>query len=1619
MAALRKRKQRRLQRERRGDSDGATSDSQKKEAAAFECIMDVFVMSRKPINVANKSLFPTSKSCMLEVYMSLQRNLASYQDNRIKSSKEDYFNMCRTPVVLFKNKCTAMFFVENKDWIVRCAREVLRENKKKPLVDYFLQQTVHSFLIQAYGMNMGLEELVAMSTTTAADSSCLGNGRKHHPDVLFPQGPAMGMEEARRSHVRHIIKMEARLPFGEKASSFSLAGSSKKSGSNISHIMTNKRPRTGLRQKFSGSTSKVGKMRKTVCGKRQNQSARSVITPDTSISPDELGVPVHIAMTLTFPETVFSFNHHRLLNILRRGPNSHPGANFLRRSATDKMISLEHISQHEISGMELHSGDTLYRHLVDGDLVIFNRQPSLHRHSMMSHKVKIVAGKAYRVHMAVTKPYNADFDGDEMVMQVVLSEKGRAEARGIMAVGQNIMKDGAPIVSFQQHSVAGAFLLSKTPRIFTRGEAQQMLYSSGADASVARNKQGSWTGKDLISALLPQNMWAFWKCKDVGGEDVLVQDGKLISGHLNKHVLNNVILMAIWKDFGSEAAFSFLSVGYRLFEHAVEKFGLTVGLDDCFFPRSAKEKSLLQKALDFVDGFGDHHPLASGKKAEKIEHKISIVMDKTRDMLGSFTMAKMLPGQGQGPRGNKLKEIIDSGAKGNMTNIVQIASVVGQQCGSRSSRISSTVNHFKRMSGSKRAEAHGMIKTSFFQGLSSTAQFFHLNGAREGLVDTAVKTSETGYSQRKMACAMMDEVLQADGSVVDLSGSIVQFLYGNDGFASDSIERVPLGLLHLQDQSRFEAVYKITRPELLGSSQCKKEFELLHAAELENLRLLRQRLLGGMVGLPLSPTALSPVNFDRILLRDFSPQQLEGEEAASVPDLLSPLDIIRATNKLWRDKSWGHGRARTVESLFYSSPKFEALYRDKLATKRLWCEAGIRTKKQMNRLLETVVGQVVKHLAQAGESVGMKASQNCSEPFTQLTLNRFHKSGQFSQLVSGVARAKEIINAVKNPKTPSMVICLSPPSRDDTLCQILGNKEECEYLRAEELGAELVCVTGGMVADTFDVGFEADASCSRKEALLEMVNVWKMWSGEENRRKLLDPSKYMLFFVFFDRDRLSKHRCSPDQVCRAIKKSAFAKKIPNFEKHVYFHQGSPAAVSSARQGPSNSNENKPWACLVLEKKKIDSLYQKILAPLKKIRFVSPFDQGGGGDFQESAGSPQPAEARPETETADRNKEEDRAVGNQIFQKIICTLHLKGVPGIEDFFVDKVDMVLPAQENGTAFQEVQKNVIVTSGSNLSTILQIPQVDSSLTITNNIREIKETLGIDAAKKAIEEFWSGVMKNNDAHVGARHIQLISNTMCSKGRVHAMTYNGICGGTASIVKQASFEKAQDSFLRGAARGQLDNVRTSMDAICWNSEVRAGVDLSQTHSSKFHANRPDARVNDHNYRELVKRPATYPPIPVRELAQILDPPGCKYGPEEEAGNSKTKKKVRESNLYGGGRCVTSRSTPLSNSFSKRRTSATIGRRDGTCSGVPSITVKLPTIDIIDNAHKFKRQRRQYLLEQRSKKKNSEKLFPIFKKNASTPPDTPSSQGGSGDATVDNQLPQRNYRFNSPVYVPS
>ncbi len=541
---------------------------------------------------------------------------------------------------------------------------------------------------------------------------------------------------------------------------------------------------------------KEGRIRHNLAGKRVNFSSRTVISPDPFLNINEIGVPFEVAKVITVSERVNSLNIEKMKELVRR--KEYPGANYVIRPDGKRKRITEELREEIVE--ELEVGYFIERHLQDGDIVLFNRHPSLHRPSLMAHFVKVLPYKTFRLHPAATFPYNADFDGDEMNIHSPQTEEARSEAKVLLDVKQSLMspKNNTNLLGCIADAITGNYLLSNIE--LDKGEASQILYEAGIDAKFSKKIVG---GEEVFSETLPSITFST-KTKACTGEDckyydnckkekcpynafLSIKDGKFLSGVIDKNtfgVEDGFLVKQLDKIVGRDKTLETIRNVFALGTTYLSRSGFTISLRDLNVNERTKEetekiiKEAEVKSNKIVSSYYENSlELIPGKsKEDSREIKILQNLNEVRTKVGRIVKKEF-------PVENPVNTMIISGAGGNILNITQIACCVGQQV-LWAKRINfgytnRTLSFFKENDLSP--IAHGFIYSSFMKGLKPYEFFFGAISGRDALMDTALRTPKSGYLYRRLANALQDLKIEYDGTVRDASGNIVQFIYGDDG----------------------------------------------------------------------------------------------------------------------------------------------------------------------------------------------------------------------------------------------------------------------------------------------------------------------------------------------------------------------------------------------------------------------------------------------------------------------------------------------------------------------------------------------------------------------------------------------------------------------------------------------------------------------------------------------------------------------------------------------------------------------------------------------------------------------------------------------------------------------
>lgn len=1223
---------------------------------------------------------------------------------------------------------------------------------------------------------------------------------------------------------------------------------------------------------------KEGLFRQKLMGKRVNFSCRSVISPDPHLAVNEIGIPPYFALRLTYPERVTPWNITKLRTAIVNGPEIHPGAtHYVDNLSTVKLpvsrkmrISMSRklpssrgvVTQPGKGSCNEFEGKIVYRHLQDGDIVLVNRQPTLHKPSMMAHIVRVLKGeKTLRMHYANCSTYNADFDGDEMNVHFPQDEISRAESYSIVNANNQyiIPTNGDPKRDLIQDHIVSAVLLTKKDTFLTLDEFNHLVYCSGVYArqSVSLvSKPGKkvsildsadevlqlpcpaiikpeplWTGKQVITAVLNKITRG---CKpftvrkggripkeyfgsNSGESKLFIHRNELLLGVIDKGQFGKFGLVhTVHELYGSNTAGTLLSALSRLFTVYLQMHGFTCGVDDLLLADHFESKRMTQ--LETGENIGEHvHAafvgLSDSQSKERVDNNRK--RSKTKKQLGNsekdsttlqMEIERVIRGEGDSaitrldrmmasainelntiinkellPYGiskpfphNCLALMTSTGAKGGAVNFHQISTLLGQQEleGKRVPRMVSgkTLPCFPPWDYSTRSG--GFISDRFLSGLRPQEYYFHCMAGREGLVDTAVKTSRSGYLQRCLIKNLECLKVCYDYTVRDTDGSIVQFSYGEDGVDVHQTSFV----------SEFKALAK--NREILS--------EKFHC------QLDHTNTSGSYSGSNELPTALTELKDKANKFIERSNQKQNG--LFKIKDSKEFMNIVKQK--------------------YYSS------------------------------------------LAQPGEAVGVIAAQSVGEPSTQMTLNTFHLAGRGEMNVTlGIPRLQEILrNASANIKTPTMT------------CPLLMDRSKDD---AEHLAAKLRRVSIADITESTQVDIDGQFKTYKLKMKLYEPNLFPPHSEIS-----LDDCHETLRFTFLREmeDAIESHLLLLSKIS-GIKnfvedsKSKVSEEITDEETPGGKSQGK-RSDDGDDDDEAGGTEDEDGEGLDTQKRKNqstdeveyedDSDYENH-EPELSVGFEEESDQtddenhqasnkdGETGEFDaegeaselhvvvgtQSKSKKKSNDKKPKSETKRKKKprrellrkDSDRA--SYIKAKgLHFEIHFK--------FSEKTHILLDQIAHKTAkrvyirssgriercqvIDQKDRYALQTAGVDFRAFWEMQDdLDIRNIISNDVYAMLVTYGVEAARKTIINEVQNVFQAYGISVNFRHLSLIADYITQEGGYRPMNRSGAIGKSVSPLTKMSFETATKFIINAAYHGEMDNLESPSARICLGLPIKMG----------------------------------------------------------------------------------------------------------------------------------------------------------------------------------------------------
>lgn len=1105
--------------------------------------------------------------------------------------------------------------------------------------------------------------------------------------------------------------------------------------------------------------SKNGRIRGNLMGKRVDFSARSVITGDPNLSIRQLGVPLKIATNITKPVVVNDRNRDFLLKLIQNGPEKYPGAKILERKNGEN-ISLRYVDRLSI---RLENGDIVHRHMMDGDAVLFNRQPSLHRMSMMCHIVKVMnVGDTFRMNVGDTKPYNADFDGDEMNMHMPQNILAETELKHLAAIPYQMVSPttNSPIIGIYQDSLLGSYRFTRPNIKFTPRDAMNLLMMyENVDVKKLREAGSQISNFDVLTQIMPPLTMKYKTKLFEEGEDYATSNnvfemyaGKYIRGQLVKSVIDSTtggILHRICNDYGNMEATRFVDNLQNIITEYMKSSAFSVGISDLIADKRTQDSIIQaittqkQEVGSIIEQvhLGIFENNTSATNIKEFETKVNNVLNKATEQAGKIGRKSL-------SKSNRFLMIVNSGSKGKLINISQMISCLGQQ-NVDGQRIpygfdSRTLPHYSKFDDSP--GARGFIENSYISGLTAPELFFHAMGGRIGLIDTAVKTSQTGYIQRRLIKGLEDIKVEYDMTVRNNKRKIIQFAYGDDGFDSTKIENqnIPLVEMSIEDiymqydiigvNDQHDNLTRIYTKET--ATRVRKQRSAAHSKcsfYIEKMIKDRDEIVSNVFNHKNDNEVKVPIAFQSLITTIQGNMNLVADSMVDI----TPLEAFELIEEYF-------GQLQTCR---YTQPHklMEIMYYHYINPKTLLVLKRFH-RKALITLLETVVLKYKQSLVHPGEMVGVIAGQSIGEPTTQLTLNTFHLSGVASKsnVTRGVPRIEEILRLTKNPKNQSMTVHMKPIDESDS-------DKATQYANMIERTTLVDVVKSVQIGfDPLDKNSKILDDHVLLEQYYEFENMVEECIGNETRadESMQSKSRWIIRFEL-NAEILLEKNITMDDIHFAINNS-YGQDITC----TYSDYNASNLVFRIRLNSSVLNKTKKQKGMATTLDQSDEIYL--------LR-----------NFQET---------------------------------MLSSIVLRGISGITNVIPRKLQNMLVKEEG----KYVQKDVWVmdTTGTNLKEVLGFDFIDSTRTFTNDIQEIYKTLGIEAARQALYNELNEVMDFSGVSINYHHASLLCDRMTSTKGMVSIYRSGILNDDIGPISKSTFEVHTEVLLDATRHAEFDHMR-------------------------------------------------------------------------------------------------------------------------------------------------------------------------------------------------------------------
>jgi DNA-directed RNA polymerase III subunit RPC1 len=1095
------------------------------------------------------------------------------------------------------------------------------------------------------------------------------------------------------------------------------------------------KPIRGFCQRLKG---KQGRFRGNLSGKRVDFSARTVISPDPNLGIDQVAIPVLVAKNMTYPERVNDKNIEKLRKCVLNGPNVHPGAQQVHKQNSDVKVSLK-FAKKDVTAKNLAVGDVVERHLEDGDIVLFNRQPSLHKLSIMSHYAKVRPWRTFRLNECVCTPYNADFDGDEMNLHVPQTEEARTEAINLMGVKNNLStpKNGEPIIAATQDFITAAYLLSSKDNFFDRKTFTNIcMYMVDGNLQLdlpppaILKPEALWTGKQVFSILMRPNKASKImvnldaRCKnyiavkdqtpDMDPNDgwLVIRNSEVMCGLMDKTTVGpgkkDSIFYIILRDFGPDAAVVAMNRLAKLSARYLTNQGFSIGISDVYPSLSLRnhKQSLVDVAYkkcddlikDYSEGRLQTDPGCNLE--ETLENKISGILSSVRQQAGDYCIETL-------SKYNSPLVMAKSGSKGSNINVAQMVALVGQQMISNA-RVPDgfqdrSLPHFPK--NSLQAPAKGFVKNSFFSGLTPTEFLFHAISGREGLVDTAVKTAETGYMSRRLMKSLEDLSVQYDTTVRNSSNIIVQFQFGADQLDPLDMEGTAVPVHFDRTWIHAEALTWSNVEESLLPYEIGRLCEKLLAGARSKLvrRGLRQQEL-----LAYDDTS------------DYAVDEHESER-----DFLTTITKYVA---LLADRMASR-RERSGLPAFRDGPEHQEemqifeRYEPEEEEKRIAHVDRVAkvSRSTLTKFIELCLTKYRRAHVEPGHAVGAVGAQSIGEPGTQMTLKTFHFAGVAGMSITqGVPRIKEIINASKVISTP-VITCPLMNDRALTAARVVKARIEKTYVKDV-------------------IRFIEDMWSAKRATICLSIDT-----------EILESMQLGITVVNIY-----------ESIMKIKKLKIKAGDVKIINDCIFFNVTHDAPKADSQRNPNSKTK-------------------------------AAMSEGGS----------------------------DLLLRVNYLKRALPEVMVSGYDAATRAIIQTTEVIDPDPVENPTKEPHNEFVVLVEGYGLKACMNTEGVIGTKATSNSVMEMREVLGIEAARTTIAKEIGSVM--GDMGIDPRHMQLLADVMTYKGEVLGITRFGLSKMRDSVLQLASFEKTPDHLFEAAAGMKTDRIEGVSESIIMGQTMGVG----------------------------------------------------------------------------------------------------------------------------------------------------------------------------------------------------